>query len=127
MLNKLVSGNNDSPANNTLYCKNLNDRIKKKDLKLLLFELFIQYGIIEKITIKGGNKFRGQAFILFQDINSAINAKNSIDGRNILGKPINIEFARTESIINPKISNSNTNYSINSIQGPKLPQNKDDI
>ncbi|KAH8739956.1 U1 small nuclear ribonucleoprotein A [Cryptosporidium ryanae] len=124
MLNKLISGNNSNPANKTLYCKNLNDKINKKDLKLLLFELFIQHGIIEKITIRGGNKYRGQAFILFQDINSAINAKNSIDGRNILGKPINIEFAANDSIINPKMNNASINSNSNFIQGPKLPQSK---
>ena len=117
MLTKLVSGDVNNPANNTLYCKNLNDKINKKDLKLLLFELFIQYGVIEKITIRGGNKFRGQAFVSFKNINSAINAKNDVDGTNILGKPINVEFAKTESIVD---LGANIHKKSTSIQGPKL-------
>ncbi|OII75172.1 U1 small nuclear ribonucleoprotein with RRM domain [Cryptosporidium ubiquitum] len=121
MLKKLVSGNEEQPANKTLYCKNLNDKINKKDLKILLFELFIQFGIIEKITIRGGSPYRGQAFILFQDLNSAINAKNSINGMYILGKPINIEYAKTNSILNPGLSeNKSSGY----ILGPKMPESK---
>lgn len=117
MLKKLVSGNQDFPASNTLYCKNLNDKINKKQLKIILFELFVQFGIVEKITIRGGDKFRGQAFVLFQDINSAVNAINSINGINILGKPIQIEYAKTESFIEPKVGAKNTKA-----LGPKLPE-----
>ncbi|KAJ1611764.1 U1 small nuclear ribonucleoprotein A [Cryptosporidium canis] len=44
MLRKLISGDEGQPASKTLYCKNLNDKINKKELKVLLFELFIQFG-----------------------------------------------------------------------------------
>lgn len=121
MLKKLVSGNEEQPANKTLYCKNLNDKVNKKDLKILLFELFIQFGIIDKITIRGGSSYRGQAFILFQDLNSAIDAKNSINGMIVLGKSIHIEYAKENSILNPGLSeNKRSGY----ILGPKIPENK---
>ncbi|EEA06173.1 RNA recognition motif. family protein [Cryptosporidium muris RN66] len=97
MLKQLVSGNEDTFVNKTLYCKNLNDKVNKKDLRVILYELFIQYGTILKIIVKGGCNNRGQAFVLFDNLNSAIEALNNVNGRVILGKPIVIEYAKKDS------------------------------
>lgn len=123
MLRKLVSGDEEQPANKTLYCKNLNDKINKKELKVLLFELFVQFGMIDKITIRGGNPYRGQAYVLFQDLNSAVNAKNNINGMNVLGKPIHIEYAKTDSILNPRLG-ENARPGCTTTFGPKMPDGK---
>ncbi|KAJ1610047.1 U1 small nuclear ribonucleoprotein A [Cryptosporidium canis] len=121
MLRRLISGDEGQPASKTLYCKNLNDKINKKELKVLLYELFIQFGVIDKITIRGGSPYRGQAFILFQDLNSAVNARNSINGMNVLGKPIHIEYARTDSVLNPSLGEKDkSGYTV----GPRVPEAK---
>jgi RNA recognition motif-containing protein len=40
---------------------------------------------------------RGQAFVVFKDINSAMEAKATMIGKSLLGKPMKIDFAKSKS------------------------------
>lgn len=83
--------------NETLYVHNLNDKVKKPELQRCLYMLFAQYGRVEQIVIVKSAKMRGQAHIVFSDINSAEKALKELDGRMFLEKPLAIEYARTKS------------------------------
>jgi RNA recognition motif-containing protein len=64
----------DVKPNQTIYVNNLNEKIKKDELKKSLYAIFSQFGQIIDIVALKTLKMRGQAFIIFSDINSATSA-----------------------------------------------------
>ncbi len=76
----------DIRPNHTLYVNNLNDKLKKADLKRSLYYLFSPYGRILDIIAMKTPKMRGQAFIIFQSITSATNASRVLQGFQLFDK-----------------------------------------
>lgn len=72
--------------NQTIYIKNLNDKINKQQLKKSLYHLFSQFGSILDIVALKTMKLRGQAWIVFDSIQTSTNALNKMDGYNFFGK-----------------------------------------
>jgi len=70
----------------SLYCKNLPDKLPKEALKRNLYMLFATYGVILEIVALKGPKMRGQAHIVFRDIDSASHALRALDGFNFFEK-----------------------------------------
>ena len=73
-------------ANQTLYVTNLNDKINKQDLRMALYTLFTTYGTVLDVVALKTMKMRGQAHIVFRDVNSAGAAMRALQGFNLLGK-----------------------------------------
>ncbi|GFE53187.1 small nuclear ribonucleoprotein [Babesia ovis] len=80
--------------NQTLYVSNLDDRIHVNDLTKLLFELFVPYGDIVDIQVRRTQKMRGQAFVSFSEISSAIAALKGANERIFMNKPLKVTYAR---------------------------------
>ncbi|CAD8083949.1 unnamed protein product [Paramecium primaurelia] len=91
--------NQDSAPKETLYVTGLNDKIRLEDLKFVLYILFSQFGEVLQIVMKKTQKLRGQAFIVFQNITYATNAKSALSGMMVYEKPLIIEFAYKKSVI----------------------------
>ena len=89
--------------NETLYINHLNEKIKTDLLRENLYYLFSQYGDVLEINIRKSKKMRGQAFIVYKDINDATRAKVSLNNFLFLGSRINIDYANTKSDIIVKI------------------------
>ena len=89
--------------NETLYVNHLNEKIKPDLLRENLYYLFSQYGDVLEINIRKSKKMRGQAFIVYKDINDATRAKVSLNNFLFLGSRINIDYANTKSDIIVKI------------------------
>ncbi|KAH6587896.1 hypothetical protein BASA61_006159 [Batrachochytrium salamandrivorans] len=53
-----------TPPGQSLYINNLNDRIKKKELRESLYYLFSQYGRVIDVVALKTMKMRGQAFVV---------------------------------------------------------------
>ncbi|KFM82762.1 U1 small nuclear ribonucleoprotein A, partial [Stegodyphus mimosarum] len=87
----------DLRPNNTIYINNLNEKIKKEELKKSLYAVFSQFGQILDIIALKTLKMRGQAFVAFKDISSATNALRSMQGFPFYDKPMRIQYAKTES------------------------------
>ncbi|KAG0202986.1 hypothetical protein BGX28_004581 [Mortierella sp. GBA30] len=83
--------------NQTIYVHNLNEKIKKDELKRSLYCLFSAYGKIISIVASKTQKDRGQAFIAFTDIVSATTALRGLQGFNFYGKSMEIQYAKTKS------------------------------
>ncbi|KAK9452320.1 uncharacterized protein V1518DRAFT_410914 [Limtongia smithiae] len=81
----------------TLYVNNLNDKIKKDELRLCLYTLFTTYGNILDVVALKNKKMRGQAHIVFGDVASATFALRALQGINFLGKELRISFAKSKS------------------------------
>ncbi|MBW0465076.1 hypothetical protein O181_004791 [Austropuccinia psidii MF-1] len=80
----------------TLYVQNLDDKIKKSDLQRLLYQLFLTHGKVLDVVVKKGN-MRGQAFVVFRDVQGATQAMRYLDGTGFLDRDLKITYARTQS------------------------------
>lgn len=66
-------------------------------MKEALTELFSEYGEIIEIVAKTNLKAKGQAFIVFESIESAQKAIEEIQGFELFEKPMQLAFAKTRS------------------------------
>lgn len=86
------------PPNQTLYITNLpSSKIQKSDLRVALYALFSTYGPVLDIVTLRTMKMRGQAHIVFRDIETATQAMRSIQGMEFFGKEIQIAYAKSKS------------------------------
>jgi RNA recognition motif-containing protein len=66
-------------------------------LKEALEEIFSEYGTILEIIAKRNLKAKGQAFVVFDNIDSATRAIEEINGFDIFDKPMVLDYAKTRS------------------------------
>lgn len=108
----------DTKPNNTIYINNLNEKIKKEELKKSLYAIFSQFGQIVDIVAKKTLKMRGQAFVIFNDVTSASSALRSMQGFPFYEKPMRIQYAKSQSDV---ISKRHGTFVERSKQEPKEP------
>lgn len=79
--------NRISPPNmNSLYVTNLpSTKIRKADLRTALYMLFSTYGPVLDVVALRTMSMRGQAHIVYRDVQTATQAMRSLDGQEILG------------------------------------------
>lgn len=87
----------DIRPNHTIYINNLNEKVKKDELKKSLYAIFSQFGQILDIVALKTLKMRGQAFVIFKEISSATNALRTMQGFPFYDKPMRINYAKGES------------------------------
>ncbi|XP_070762008.1 U1 small nuclear ribonucleoprotein A isoform X4 [Enoplosus armatus] len=93
----------DVRLNHTIYINNLNEKIKKDELKKSLYAIFSQFGQILDILVARNLKMKGQAFVIFKEVNSASNALRSMQGFPFYDKPMRIQYAKQDSDIIAKM------------------------
>ncbi|KAK9371362.1 hypothetical protein V1509DRAFT_614428 [Lipomyces kononenkoae] len=81
----------------TLYIRNLDESIKVPLLKESLDAVFSPYGDILDIVAHGNIRMRGQAFVVFDDVESAASALEEVQGFELFDKPMVVQFAKTKS------------------------------
>ena len=94
----------ETRSNHTIYINNLNEKIKKDELKKSLYAIFSQFGQILDILVSRIMKMRGQAFVIFKEVTSATNALRSMLGFPFYDKPMRIQYAKTDSDIIAKMT-----------------------
>ncbi|KAM5164797.1 U2 small nuclear ribonucleoprotein B'' isoform 1-T3 [Mantella aurantiaca] len=87
----------DIRPNHTVYINNLNDKIKKEELKRSLYALFSQFGHVMDIVALKTIKMRGQAFVIFKELSSATNALRQLQGFPFYDKAMRIQYAKSDS------------------------------
>lgn len=75
----------------------MEERIKIDQLKEALTEIFSEYGTIIEIVAKTNLKAKGQAFIVFDNAESAKSAIEEVNGFELFEKPMVLDFAKTRS------------------------------
>jgi len=93
----------DQRPNHTIYINNLNEKIKKDELKKSLYAIFSQFGQILDIVALKTLKMRGQAFVIFKELNSATNALRSMQGFPFYDKPMRIGYCKKDSDVIAKM------------------------
>ncbi|KAL8982240.1 MAG: hypothetical protein Q9205_003185 [Flavoplaca limonia] len=92
-----VQGGITQPPNSTVYVKNLEEGIKIDDLKEALTEIFSEYGTVIDLIAKKNIRARGQAFVVFDDVESAERAIKEVQGFELFEKPMLLDYAKTRS------------------------------
>ncbi|CAK7199623.1 hypothetical protein SEUCBS139899_002306 [Sporothrix eucalyptigena] len=86
------------PPNQTLYVHNLpSAKIKKDDLRTALYLLFSTYGTVLDVVALRTMKMRGQAHIVFRDVQAATQAMRSLEGFEFFGHAMKITYAKSKS------------------------------
>lgn len=93
----------DIRPNHSIYINNLNEKVKKEELKKSLYAIFSQFGQILDIIASRTLKMRGQAFVVFKEISSATNALRSMQGFPFYDKPMRIAYSKTDSDVVAKM------------------------
>lgn len=74
------------PPNQTLYVRGVpSAKIQKEDLRTALYLLFSTYGPVLDVVALKTHSMRGQAHIVYRDIQTATQAMRALDGFNFLG------------------------------------------
>ncbi|KAI9789763.1 MAG: U2 snRNP complex subunit msl1 [Peltula sp. TS41687] len=85
------------PPNQTLYVKNLPDKIQKTDLRTSLYILFSTYGPVLDVVALKTMKMRGQAHVVFRDVQASSQAMRTLQGFEFFGREMRISYAKTKS------------------------------
>ncbi|OJJ47439.1 hypothetical protein ASPZODRAFT_150945 [Penicilliopsis zonata CBS 506.65] len=89
--------------NQTLYCTNLPDKLRKYDLRLSLYMLFSTYGTVLDVVAMKNEKMRGQAHIVFKDVQASTQAMRALQGFEFFGKEMRIVYAKGASDVIAKL------------------------
>jgi len=86
------------PPNNTIYVNNINEKLKREELVQSLRHVFGQFGkIVDIICYTKILKAKGQAFIVFDQVQSATKALTEMQNFMFYNKPIRVSYAKTKS------------------------------
>lgn len=80
-----------------VYVRNLEERVKPETLRADLEALFSEYGTIIEIVAKRNLKAKGQAFIVFDNQESALKAIEELQGFDLYDKQMVLALAQTRS------------------------------
>jgi RNA recognition motif-containing protein len=81
----------------SVYVQNLEERVKVDTLTEALRTIFSEFGNVIDIVAKTNLKAKGQAFVVFDDPESAHNAVEEVQGFELFDKPMNVAMARSKS------------------------------
>ncbi|KAK5715616.1 hypothetical protein LTR15_010262 [Elasticomyces elasticus] len=92
-----TSSSKGFPPSQSLYIRNLPEKLPKSDLRRELYILFSTYGpVLDVIALKTA-KMRGQAHVLFRETHSATQALRALRGFEVGGREMRIEYAKKRS------------------------------
>jgi len=83
----------------SVYVRSIDERVKIPLLTETLREVFGEYGTVVDVIAKKSLKRKGQAFIIYDSEDSAQNAIDELQGFEIFGKQMHLDFAKTRSDI----------------------------
>ncbi|KAI1801839.1 RNA-binding domain-containing protein [Daldinia bambusicola] len=101
-----------SPPISTVYVRNLEERVKPEALKEALAAVFSEYGEIIDIVAKQNLKAKGQAFVVFDRPESALQAVEEVQGFELFDKPMQVALARTRSDATVKKSGNKEEFEL---------------
>lgn len=107
-----------SSISQTLYIKNLNDKVHHDLIKHSLYLLFSSYGDVIDIVIKPHDrKMRGQAHIILNSNHNATVALKNLQNLEFFGKPLNIAYSNHKSKVIQR-AEANENYELDDQDTP---------
>ncbi|MCJ1399687.1 U2 snRNP complex subunit msl1 [Xylographa trunciseda] len=89
--------------NQALYITNLPEKIQKQDLRLSLYTLFSTYGPVLDVVALKTSKMRGQAHVVYRDVQASTQAMRALQGFDFFGKEMKIQYAKGRSNVFTKL------------------------
>jgi len=86
-----------SQPNNTLYVSNIDWKIKKPLLRRALYSLMTRHGKVLEIVALRKEGLRGQAFVIFEDVQASTAALQAEQGFTFFGKDLKLAYAKEKS------------------------------
>ncbi len=86
----------------TVYVNNLNEKVGVEELKKAIAHVFKQFGTVLEVQANKAIKRRGQAWVVFEEVNSAEKCIKDMQGFNFYDKPMRLAFAKSESDVTAK-------------------------
>mmetsp|Transcript_22540 Transcript_22540/g.55857 ORF Transcript_22540/g.55857 Transcript_22540/m.55857 type:complete len:222 (+) Transcript_22540:174-839(+) len=83
--------------NNTIYVSNIDWKIKKPLLRRALYSLMTRHGKVLEIVALRKDGLRGQAFVIFEDVQAATIALQKEQGFTFFGKDLKLAYAKDKS------------------------------
>ena len=80
-----------------MYVRNLDESVKIPALIEALHGLFDEFGTIVDIVAKKSLKRKGQAFVIYDNVDSAQNAIDDLQGFDLFGQQMSLDFAKSRS------------------------------
>ncbi|KAL8812056.1 MAG: hypothetical protein Q9200_001322 [Gallowayella weberi] len=110
--------------NQTLYVKNLSDKLQKQDLRLSLYTLFSTYGPVLDVVALKTKKMRGQAHVIFRDVQASTQAMRALQGFDFFGKEMKIQYGKGKSDTIAKLDGTYRmpSSTVNGVTGTELQQ-----
>ncbi|WJX32861.1 hypothetical protein P8452_21140 [Trifolium repens] len=103
------SPSSSSPSSNKLFVGGLSWSVDEKSLK----DAFSSFGDVTEVRIvydKDSGRARGFGFVIFSNEDDAKSAKDAMDGKALLGRPLKINFAlekaRGGPVVVPRFSDN---------------------
>lgn len=81
----------------TLYIRNLNEKVSVNTLRRLLESIFAKFGEVLQITANKNIKMKGQAFVTFANKLQSAAAMEKLQLYELFQKPIEISYAKQNS------------------------------
>ncbi|CAH0054215.1 unnamed protein product [Clonostachys solani] len=81
----------------TVYVQNLEERVKPDALTYALRAIFEEFGNVVDIVARKNLKAKGQAFVVFDDPQSAQTAIEEVQGFPLFDKPLRVAMAQSKS------------------------------
>src|SRR5436190_221162 len=79
-------------------------------MKESLMEIFSEYGNVIDLVAKRNLKAKGQAFVVFDNVESAEKAIKEIQGFELYDKPMVLDFARSRSDATVKLAGNDEEF-----------------
>mmetsp|Transcript_35422 Transcript_35422/g.59704 ORF Transcript_35422/g.59704 Transcript_35422/m.59704 type:complete len:225 (-) Transcript_35422:567-1241(-) len=96
----------DISPSQTIYLNNINEKVKKDELKKAVHACFSQFGKILDVVCLKTFRLRGQAWIVFEDVTAATNALRQMQGFPLYDKALRIAYAKGKSDVVAKADGS---------------------
>jgi U2 small nuclear ribonucleoprotein B'' len=85
------------PPVSSVYVQNLEERVKLEQLNDALRTIFGEFGNVVDIVTRKNLKAKGQAFVVYDDPESARKAVDEVQGFELFDKPMRVAMARSRS------------------------------
>ena len=81
----------------TLYVRNLPEKLNRDKARRSLYALFSRVGTVVDVAVPRKNATRGQAWVVFADVEAASKAKEAMQGFQFYERPMDVHFAAAPS------------------------------
>lgn len=87
-----------SSAATTIYVSNLDDKVRKNELRRVVYLLFSEFGVVIDVAMSlASETHRGQAYVTMENREAALTAIRTLQSRDVYGRRLRAQQAKQTS------------------------------